>query len=61
MIAVVHNQNSRLPLWMDFEIRKLRLRMIKDDKNFAARTERNFEKLICVDWFSLQVRSNMAL
>ena len=35
--------------------------MTTDDKNFVARIERKFEKSIWTDWFSLQVRFNMAL
>ena len=35
--------------------------MTKVDKNFVARTEKKFEKSIGVDWFTSQVRSNMAL
>jgi hypothetical protein len=44
-----------------FETRKLRLRMTKVDKNFLARTEKKIEKLIWVDWISLQVRFNVVL
>ena len=39
------------------EIRKLRLRMTKDDKNFIARTNKNLEKSIWVDGFLYKLDS----
>ena len=35
--------------------------MTKVDKNFVARTKRKFEKLVRVDWISVQNRLNVAL